>query len=322
MFRRARSRAAMLIAASLLAAVSAGPAVVAAPVPAHDTAVSRQQNVDWMSAETASYLGSIGMDVMVPGWVPAPFTGVAPDVYAGDGSYSLYWMAPGSPPTFLHVTGVIGADFPAGSKADLNVQLSVNADVQGWPAVRDIGVPAGSTTPIYDQVFWIVNGVRYSVESNNISTDSLTIADSMLFLQAPVYEQPTAAPPVDEVPAAPPTDTPVYQDPVAQNPVVQDQVSSQPVVQPADTTVDTSTVSTTTTTAGTGGQASSDTSTGSGSSAASTGTTSDTGPWSPGKMDGSFPSDGTAGPRPPVIGGDGTGGLFDTSLPRIIDPRP
>lgn len=307
----------MLIAAALLAAVPAGPAVVAAPVPANDTVVSRQQNVDWMSAETASYLGSIGMDVMVPGWVPSPFTGVAPDVYAGDGSYSLYWMAPGSPPTFLHITGVIGADFPAGSKADLNVQLSVNANVQGWAAVRDIGIPAGSTTPIYDQVFWIVSGVRYSVESNNIGTDSLTIADSMVFLQAPVYEEP--APPVYEEPAPPPTDTPVYQEPV-----VQDQGSSQPADQPSGGStdaVDTSSGSTSTS-GGTGGQTSTDAPADSGSSSGSTGTASDSGPWSPGKMDGSFPSDGTSGPRPPVIGGDGTGGLFDTSLPRIIDPRP
>lgn len=315
-FRRIRSRAAMLIAASLLAAASAGPAVVAAPVPSSETVVSRQQNVDWMSAETASYLGSIGMDVMVPGWVPSPFTGVAPDVYAGDGSYSLYWMAPGSPPTFLHITGVIGADFPAGSKADLNVQLSVNANVQGWAAVRDIGIPAGSSTPIYDQVFWIVNGVRYSVESNNIGTDSLTIADSMVFLQAPVYQEP--APPVYEEPAPPPTDTPVYQEPV-----VQDQGSSQPVDQTSrgsGAAVDTSTGSTSNSTSGgTGGQASTDTPSDPVSSSSGN---NGSGPWSPGKMDGSFPSDGTAGPRPPVIGGDGTGGLFDTSLPRIIDHRP
>ncbi len=337
--RRARSRAMTLVAASLLAAATAGPAVVAAPVPARDAVVAQQQNVDWMSADTASYLGSIGMDVMVPGWIPSPFTGVAPDVYAGDGSYSLYWMAPGSPPTFLHITGVIGGEFPAGSKADLNVQLSVNADVQGWPAVRDIGIPEGSTTPIYDQVFWIVNGVRYSVESNNIGTDSLTIANGMLFLQAPVYEEPTPPPvyeeptaePVYEEPAPPPTDTPVYEEPAApptdtpvyDEPVVQGPVSDGSTDQTSSVStgpVDTST-SSSSTTSGTGDQVSGgNTSSTSSTSTGSTATTTDAAPWSPGKMEGGYPSDGTAGPRPPVIGGDGTGGLFDTSLPRIVRP--
>lgn len=315
--RRSRMRAVTLVAASLLAASIAGPAVVAAPVPAQDVVVAQHQNVDWMSADTAGYLGSIGMDVMVPGWIPSPFTGVAPDVYAGDGSYSLYWMAPGSPPTFLHITGVIGGEFPAGSKADLNVQLSVNADVQGWSAVRDIGIPEGSTTPIYDQVFWIVNGVRYSVESNNIGTDSLTIANSMLFLQAPVYEEPTAPPVVYEEPAAPPTDEPVYQEPVVQDSVSDN--STDETTSISGDPVDTSTGSTTTT--DTGGQSSGgDASTTTDSSIGSTDTTASTGPWSPGKMESGYPSDGTAGPRPPVIGGDGTGGLFDTSLPRIVRP--
>ncbi len=320
--RRARSRATTLVAASLLAAVTAGPAVVAAPIPTRDAVIAQQQNVDWMSADTASYLGSIGMDVMVPGWIPSPFTGVPPDVYAGDGSYSLYWMAPGSPPTFLHITGVIGGEFPAGSKADLNVQLSVNADVQGWPAVRDIGIPEGSTTPIYDQVFWIVNGVRYSVESNNIGTDSLTIANGMLFLQAPVYEEPTAVP-VYEEPAPLPTDTPVYEEPVVQDPVVQDPVSDGSTDQTSSVSTDPVDTSTTSapTTSETGGQVSGGESpTTSSSSTDNTGTVSDNGPWSPGKMEGGYPSDGTAGPRPPVIGGDGTGGLFDTSLPRIVRP--
>jgi hypothetical protein len=265
-----------------------------------------------MSSETASYLGSIGMDVMVPSWIPSPFTGVAPDVYAGGGSYSLYWMAPGAPPTFLHITGVVGGAFPDGSKADLNVPLSINESVQGWPAIRDIGVPAGSSTPIYDQVWWIVDGVRYSVESNNIGTDSLTIANSMLHLDVPVYQEPAA--PVYEEPAAPvyeePTSAPVYVEPVYEDPTSAPEVSEQANDEPAGGS------STTSIGGSTGSTGDTSTSSSDGEESASSG------PWSPDRMDGNVPSDGTAGPRPPVIGGDGTGGIFDTSLPRIIDVRP
>lgn len=309
------SRLTTIMLASSLALLSAAPMAVAAPGGERGQIAWQQQNVDWMPADTASYLGSIGMDVMVPSWIPSPFTGVPPDVYAGGGSYSLYWMAPGSTPTFLHITGVVGADFPAGSKADLNVQLSINADVQGWPAIRDIGIPAGSSTPIYDQVWWIANGVRYSVESNNIGTDSLTIANSMLFLEAPVYVEPTS-PPVYEEPYVPPVSEPVSEEPVYEAPVSEGAVAEEPVSSSAG---DTS--STTGTSSGSGGSTGGDT----GATSSSPGTTDGSepeGPWSPGKMDANFPSDGTSGPRPPVIGGDGTGGLYDTSLPRIIDARP
>lgn len=311
-----------LFAAAVLAVGAAAPVVVAAPSPDGPTVVSSEQNVDWMSSETASYLGSIGMDVMVPTWIPNPFTGVAPDVYAGDGSYSLYWMAPGAPPTFLHITGVVGGGFPDGSKADLNVPLSINESVQGWPAIRDIGIPAGSSTPIYDQVWWIVDGVRYSVESNNIGIDSLTIANSMLHLDMPVYVEPTA-PPVWVEPTSPvylpPTSEPVYAEPVYQEPTSAP-VYEEPVYAPPTTESSTTSVGGSTGGTSTGGSTGTTAQT-STSSSGQTDRTSD-GPWSPDRMDGNVPSDGTSGPRPPVIGGDGTGGFFDTSLPRIIDVRP
>lgn len=304
--RRLMTRGMALLAAAVLAVGAAGPGVVAAPSQNEPVAASQQQNVDWMSSQTASYLGSIGMDVMVPSWIPSPFTGVAPDVYAGGGSYSLYWMAPGAPPTFLHITGVVGGGFPDGSKADLNVPLSINESVQGWPAIRDIGIPAGSTTPIYDQVWWIVDGVRYSVESNNIGTDSLTIANSMLYLDMPVYEEP-AAPPVYEEPTAPP----VYEQPDYEEPTSAP-VTSEPINEGPAGDTSTSPV----------GGSTGDSTGGSSTSSTDEGTGRSSGPWSPDRMDGNVPSDGTAGPRPPVIGGDGTGGIFDTSLPRIVDVRP
>lgn len=336
------ARGLSLLTAAVFAVGVGAPVVVAAPdqVPSV-TAMTREQNVDWMSTDTAVYLGSIGMDVMVPAWLPAPFEGVAPDVYAGDGSYSLYWMAPGGTPTFLHITGVVGAGFPDGSKADLNVPLSVNTSVQGWPAIQDIGIPAGSSTPIYDQVWWIANGVRYSVEGNNIGADSLTLANSLVSLQAPppptevptevvvpteepyvppteapappTSVPPTSAPPTSAPPtSAPPTDVPaIVEEPVetvvvdtsgvesasddtrTEQPVVQEQPVSEPAAAPESGTAGSD---------GTGGAAN----------------VADAREWSPSRFDGDVPSDGTSGPRPPVIGGDGTGGLFDTSLPRIV----
>ena len=212
---------------------------------------------------------------------------------------------------------MVAAGFPDGSKAYLNVPLSINESVQGWPAIRDIGVPAGSSTPIYDQVWWIVDGVRYSVESNNIGTDSLTIANSMLHLDVPVYVEPTA--PVYEEPYVPPTRDPVYAEPVYEDPTSAP-VYAEPVYEAPAADTSTASVGGSTGETSTGGSTGSTASTSTTSSSQTTG--GSTGPWSPDRMDGNVPSDGTSGPRPPVIGGDGTGGIFDTSLPRIIDVRP
>jgi hypothetical protein len=297
------------VTAIVLSAGAVGPGVVAAPSQMTTSIIEQQQNVSWMSADTASYLASVGMDVMVPSWIPAPFEGVAPDVYAGDGSYSLYWLGSGDVPTFLHITGVVGAAFPDGSKADLNIPLSVNASVQGWPAIQDYGIPAGSDTPIYDQVWWIADGVRYSVESNNIGAASMSIANSMVYLEAPapVVEEPVYTPPT-EVPYVP-VEEPVYEEPVAVEPDVR--------VEATDTPLDPAPVTSNTTTTTTEEVPVSEESTTTQSEPVSDSGTRSSEPWSPDRFDSDVPSDGPAGPRPPVIGGDGTGGLFDTSLPRI-----
>lgn len=124
-----------------------------------------------MSAETAARL-DLGFDVLAPSSVPSPFAG-EPEVSASSGSYSLYWLMPDSPPTFLQIDGNVGGAVPAYSKFDRNVQLTQNATVNGAPAYRD-------QTPIYDLVYWQVGDVLYSVESRNLtSDDSLSIADGL-----------------------------------------------------------------------------------------------------------------------------------------------
>jgi hypothetical protein len=141
------------------------------------------QNVDWLSTEQASQL-DIGFTVLVPSWVPAPFGG-SPSIQASGGYYSLYWMNAGGAPTFLQITGEVGGSLPAGSPADLNNQLFINASVQGYDAIHDV-------TAIYDNVWWIAGGVLYTVSSNNMTgADSLSLANSLIALEAPAYEQPT-----------------------------------------------------------------------------------------------------------------------------------
>ncbi|MDQ3523773.1 MAG: hypothetical protein M3451_01820 [Chloroflexota bacterium] len=153
----------------------------------------RAQNVDWMTADQAATL-DLSFNVMVPNGIPAPFAG-SPSMSASSGYYSLYWVNYGGAPTFLQITGEVGGSLPAGSPADLNQQLSINASVQGYEAIHDV-------TSIYDNVWWIAGGVLYTVSSNNMqSTDSLSLADSLIALQPPVQQElvpvvtPTPRPP-------------------------------------------------------------------------------------------------------------------------------
>jgi len=132
------------------------------------------QNVDWLSSDAAASL-NLGFTVLVPSWVPAPFGG-APSISTAGGYYSLYWMNAGGDPTFLQITGQVGGALPAGSPYDLNNQLFVNASVNGYDAIHDV-------TPIYDQVWWIQDGVLYNVNSKNMAgTDSLSLANSLTVL--------------------------------------------------------------------------------------------------------------------------------------------
>lgn len=138
---------------------------------------ARAQNVDYLSASDAQAL-DVGINVLVPSFVPAPFSG-EPQIDASSGYYSLYWMIPGSPPTFLQVSGTAGASLPAGSPADLNNQLSVNASVRGADAIHDV-------TDIYDNVWWIEGGVLYEVSSLNMTgADTMGLAESLISLDIP-----------------------------------------------------------------------------------------------------------------------------------------
>ncbi|MGC4189623.1 MAG: hypothetical protein QM589_00130 [Thermomicrobiales bacterium] len=159
----------------LLGGAVAWPAltVTAGPSAGPSSSVAAQ-NVDYLSSDVASSL-SLGFTVLVPSWVPSPFGG-APSVSTSDGYYSLYWMNGGGDPTFLQVSGQVGGSLPGGSPYDLNNQLFINASVNGYDAIHDV-------TPIYDQVWWIQDGVLYNVNSKNMAdTDSLGLANSLMVL--------------------------------------------------------------------------------------------------------------------------------------------
>jgi hypothetical protein len=155
------------------------------PVP---SGVAAAQNVDWMSAESARSL-DLGFSVLVPSSIPAPFSS-GPSISASGGYYSLYWGPSGR--TFAQVTGVVGGSLPAGSPADLNNELSINASVRGYDAINDI-------TAISDALWWIEGGVLYKVETKETSVTSIDLANSLVTLVPPEpepepTEEPTEAP--------------------------------------------------------------------------------------------------------------------------------
>lgn len=166
-----------LLAVLALALVFLAPVAEAAPGTGHAQPVSANQLPDWLSPETAARL-AVGIDVLIPLYVPAPFGG-EPEVQASDGYYSLYWLIPGAPPTYLRITGTAGGEIPAFSYYDRNVQLEQNDSVMGYPAWHD-------DTPIYDLVYWQVENVVYTVESHNLAGDTtMGIANSLISLVVP-----------------------------------------------------------------------------------------------------------------------------------------
>lgn len=303
------SRSAFLPLILLIAAVIFWPTV---------DSVQRQsasaQSVGWLGPDSTSYLTqSSGIPVWVPSWLPGPVAGTAPEIYAGGGSYSIYFYGAGG--SFLYITGVAGAGFPGGSDANLNVELTVNASVAGYPAIHDVGIPEGSDVPIYDKVMWIAGGVLYTVNGNGLDSGSMALANSSVVLQAP---------------AAPvPTDPPVYEEPVVEEPIVEEPVVEQPSaetggqntgVAETNTSTVSQTTETTTSTASNTEADSGQTTTAaettsqideSAESPENTGVGDDGtgGPWYTGHGVSDLPSDGTAGPIPPRFGvDDGTSG--------------
>lgn len=166
-----------LIAIISLALLIVAPVAEAAPGRTQPQVVSANQLPEWLSPDTAARL-NVGIDVLVPSYVPGPFGG-EPEVQASDGYYSLYWLVPGAPPTYLRITGTAGGEIPAFSYYDRNVQLEQNDSVMGYPAWHD-------DTPIYDLVYWQVGNVVYTVESHNLVSDTtMGIANSLMSLVIP-----------------------------------------------------------------------------------------------------------------------------------------
>lgn len=297
-FTRIRASRSLTIS-TLVVAFALAFSMVAGTLRQDDAAA---QGVDWLSADSVSYLTSSGIPVMVPSWIPGPVNGSMPEIYAGGGSYSIYFYSGSS---FLYISGVAGGGFPGGSEANLNVQLSVNASVQGWPAIQDIGVPEGTPTPIYDKVMWISDGVLYTVNGNGLDTDSLTLANSSvaLYAPAPAVQNPVEPQPEIPAPSAPET--------VVEQPVTSDVPTAQPS-QPESSTSAESTVTApvgNTSTSGdtTASDAGSTETTTAQPTATSTSSDGTSGPWFTGGLN-ADPSDGTDGANPPFLGDDGTGG--------------
>jgi hypothetical protein len=163
-----------------------------------------------MTSETVTQLGIVGAPVLAPSYIPGAVS-FLPSVDAYPGYYSFYWLVPGSPPTYLQVTGTVGGSIPAYSKYDRNVQLTQNATVLGYPAYHDL-------TPIYDLVYFEIDGVVYSVESNNIGDSSLGIAESLTYVDVPVYEPevPTEVPTEVTVDESVDTGGPVTEEPATE----------------------------------------------------------------------------------------------------------
>jgi hypothetical protein len=182
---RLRNRMALIMAVVAMMLATVAPiAARAASGPTAVRPVALQQAIpDWMTEDIASQF-AIGMDVLVPFSLPEPFSGI-PQYSASPGYYSLYWYVGGGSPTLLQIIGQDGGTIPDYSKYDRNVELTANASVNGNTAYRDL-------TPIYDLVYWQVGSVVYSVESQNSTVDSLTIANGLGVLSVPSAPEQTA----------------------------------------------------------------------------------------------------------------------------------
>ncbi len=333
--RMAHKVALAVVMTFALVMLGAGHVAYAAPAPPDSSrGLLFAQNVDYIGSSGGAKL-NLNFPVLVPGWVPAPFSG-SPSIDAGSGYYNLYWMNSGGEPTFLQISGVVGGRLPVASPYDLNNELSINASVNGNGAVRD-------ETPIYDAVWWIQGGVLYSVQSRNMTgADSLGLANSLITFVPPAAPPATQAPvvptPVPSVPTPAPTQvapTPVPSVPTPAStqvapptnggsgePTPVPQASTNPTVgNETEQTVDGPTgVATATETADTG-----DTTGTTDTAAVPEPTALPTSITSDGTGSVGFSSDGTGGPPVEVVATDGTGGAEVIVIPRrgpILQPEP
>ncbi|MGH2532694.1 MAG: hypothetical protein ACRDJW_10365 [Thermomicrobiales bacterium] len=181
------ARVSLLLALLIVAVISGADAAPGGWAPLD---AARHQSLAWLSAERAAAL-DVGFTVFVPSFIPAPFGG-EPSISAYPGYYRLYWFIPGTPPTFLQITGEVGGFIPAYSEYDRNNQIFVNATVQGYEAYHDL-------TPIYDRVYWRAGDVVYTVDSRGLSsTDSLSLANSLTALAPPSVVDDPGDPPNDD----------------------------------------------------------------------------------------------------------------------------
>lgn len=193
--KRMSARAITLALVSLLLLAHVG---IAAPQgPSAPALESANATPDWMTSDMVSQLSAVGFTVLAPSYIPGPF-GSLPSVSASSGYYSMYWVIPGAPPTYLLVIG--GDSIPDYSKYDRNNPLTQNDSVMGYPAWHD-------QTPDYDLVYFVMDGVVYSVESNNLSGDTtMGIANSLASVDTFAPEPTPTEEPV-EVPTEEPVDT-------------------------------------------------------------------------------------------------------------------
>jgi hypothetical protein len=200
---RSRFRA---VAIAFVALLLATQSMLAAPQNPNPSLPVSAATPDWMTQDLVDQLSSVGFTVLAPSYIPGPF-GSLPSVSASPGYYSMYWVIPGAPPTYLLVIG--GDSIPDYSKYDRNVPLTQNDSVMGYPAWHD-------QTPGYDLVYFVMDGVVYSVESNNLSGDTtMGIANSLASVDIVAPEPtPTEEPVIEPTPdtggevVPTPTDTP------------------------------------------------------------------------------------------------------------------
>ena len=171
----------------LVATTLIGAHVDAAPTGRPTAVAVALQNPGWTTNTFLANLADAGIPIYAPTYIPDPFSAL-PSIDAGPVYYSLYWVVPGAPPTYLRITGERDGVIPGYSYYDRNKPLEQNTTVLGYPAWHD-------ETPIYDLLYVDIDGVVYTIESRNLGSDSsISIAASLALLNIPVPAGSTATP--------------------------------------------------------------------------------------------------------------------------------
>ena len=129
----------------LVATTLIGAHVDAAPTGRPTAVAVALQNPGWTTNTFLANLADAGIPIYAPTYIPDPFSAL-PSIDAGPVYYSLYWVVPGAPPTYLRITGERDGVIPGYSYYDRNKPLEQNTTVLGYPAWHD-------ETPIYDLLY-------------------------------------------------------------------------------------------------------------------------------------------------------------------------